>query len=75
MELGFRLEDCQQALKESNYQMDQAGSWLILNAEPVSHEALRPTKLQSDEKALELAGIEVWVDMIEEDVVRVYLNL
>lgn len=59
MELGFRLEDCQRALIESKYHMDQAGSWLLTHAQQRSKEDPAPRKIDTEENNLEIAGIEV----------------
>ncbi len=61
-ELGFSKHDCEKALKESRYQLDQAASWLLENAQPVAT-SLSPKHKQHEEEdsggTFEIAGVEV----------------
>ena len=61
-ELGFSKHDCEKALRESKYQLDQAASWLLENAQPVAT-SLSPKHKQHEEEesggTFEIAGVEV----------------
>ncbi|PIK58868.1 putative vacuolar protein sorting-associated protein 13D-like [Apostichopus japonicus] len=59
MELGFKLEDCQRALSESNYHLDEAGSWLLIHAQPTVKYTPTHKEEEYDDKKLEIAGVEV----------------
>ena len=61
-ELGFSKHDCEKALKESKYQLDQAASWLLENAQPVATSLSPKHKQQEEEESggtFEIAGVEV----------------